>query len=103
MTVLGALLLAATGTYLLRVGSVVAFTARPLAPTVSVILRHAALAVMGSIAVASLPGEGPAAVSDLPNVAGIVAAVVAARRGRSTVTVIGIAVAVSLLLEHITR
>lgn len=53
-----ALLAATAGTYALRAGSVRAFSGRDLPAGVDRMLRHAAIAVMSAIAVASLPAGG---------------------------------------------
>ena len=80
MATLGALLVAVTGTYLLRYGSVRALSGRTLGANVVEALRHASLAMMAALAVASLPTDGGFVLADGATLTGLGVGVVAARR-----------------------
>jgi branched-subunit amino acid transport protein len=80
MTWLAALVLAGIGTFALRFGSVRSFEERTMRPVVTRMLRHAALAILASLAITNLPhataADGPTAAS----IIGLAVTVVAARR-----------------------
>ena len=89
-----ALLVAAAGTFALRYGSVRALAHRRIPPAVEDTLRHAALAVIAALVVASLPSSGGAGLPPVGAVVALVAATVVARRTRNITVAITVAVVV---------
>lgn len=96
-----ALCLAAVGTYAIRLGSVRAFGSRPVPPVAARVLRHAAIGIMSSLAISSLPGSGSTAALTAAAVAGAAAVVVAAQRLGNMAAVMAIGVAVYGIIERI--
>jgi len=101
MTSFAALLVAALGTYALRSGSVPAFTTRTLQDRNAVLLRHAALAIMASLTIASLPGPAGNPQVTLASSTALAVAVLVARRVSDTTAIIGLAVAAYTLVNLI--
>lgn len=94
MAALGALLLAASGTFLLRSASVRLLSGRALDDRVAVALRHASLAMMAALAIASIPAGDRFVLADGAALAGLGAGagVVASRRVGEVWVVIAVAV-----------
>lgn len=102
MNAIAGLCLAAVGTYAMRLGSVRLFGSRPVPARAARVLRHAALAVMASLAVASLPGTGGAGGGvTAAGVAGAAAVVVASRRSTAIAVIMAIGVATYALVDLI--
>ena len=86
-----ALLIAAAGTFALRYGSVRALAQRRIPPAVEGALRHAALAVIAALVVASLPSSGRMGLPSAGAVVALMAAAVVARRTRNITAAIAVA------------
>jgi branched-subunit amino acid transport protein len=86
-----ALIITAAGTFAIRTGSVQAFQERAMSPVVTRVLRHAALAILASLAVSSLPSA--AGGIEAPSLVGLVATVVAARRFSNLAVVMAVGIA----------
>lgn len=99
MTAVAGLCLAAVGTYAMRLGSVRLFGSRPVPTVPARLLRHAALGIMASLAVASLPGSASAGGVTAAGVAGVAAVVVAARRSTDITVIMAVGVAAYALVD----
>jgi branched-subunit amino acid transport protein len=75
-----ALGLASVATYAIRVGSVRAFDRRHLPPIAGRVLRHAALGIMASLVITTLPASSAAGGIGAASAAGLAASTVTARR-----------------------
>jgi branched-subunit amino acid transport protein len=80
VTAIVALGLASIATYAIRVGSVGAFQLRQLPPTAGLILRHAALGIMASLVITTLPSSSALGGIGAASAAGLLASTGAARR-----------------------
>jgi branched-subunit amino acid transport protein len=80
VTAIVALGLASIATYAIRVGSVGAFQLRQLPPTAGLVLRHAALGIMASLVITTLPAPASSGGIGAAGAAGLVASIAAARR-----------------------
>jgi branched-subunit amino acid transport protein len=93
MNAVVALAIATLGTFALRSLSVRVFSTRELDPGSGLALRYAALSIIASLVVQSLPDHGDPSVVHVPVLAGTAVAVVAGRCVRNITGVIVLAVA----------
>jgi branched-subunit amino acid transport protein len=92
---LGALVVAAVGTYVLRFSSVHIGANRALPAEIDTALRYAALAILASLVIAGLPDNGESTpIADPATACGLIAGVVAARLVRNVAATIAISIAV---------
>ena len=87
------LLVATAGTYLTRYASVRSFSNRSLDARVAAVLRHAALGIMASLVIASLPAGDGAPLTDVAALAGLGVGIVASRRLTNVSVVVALGVA----------
>lgn len=87
------LLLATGGTYLLRYASVRSFSSRTLDARVAAVLRHAALGIMASLVIASLPADHGPPLTDVASLTGLTVGLVASRRLTNVSAVVALGVA----------
>jgi branched-subunit amino acid transport protein len=98
-----ALALAGASTYVLRAGSVRMFNSTEVPLRVDRALRHAAVGVMATLIVTSLASRPSIGALTAPEVAGLLVAVVAARRTTNTTVVMAAGLTAYVIVDVATR